>query len=182
MHVEFIQAQQAQPALEDGLDHRLDRIGVLVLAPGGLAEGGNPGMHLVHELMKMNPAFLPKGDGGKKQVHQHGLAAPHLAIEIEPAHRHRRLLEKAEQALGFVGEQISQHPIEFPDGINLCRVGRQRAARDQLVIGGTDGGPGCSGAGRHEVIRSLPRARPKGAQGLKSLKKPACKGRLHQKS
>jgi hypothetical protein len=150
MHVEFVETEQAQARLEDGLDHCLDRIGIVIPAARRLAESSYACMHLVHEFMEMHAPLFPEGDGGKEQVHQHGLAAPDLAMEVESAHGLGGFLEEAKDPFGPVGDQIVQDPVELPRRFHLRRIRRQRAAGDELVIGSADGG--CGGKRCHQQL------------------------------
>ncbi|MNL76407.1 hypothetical protein D3C87_2023710 [compost metagenome] len=95
--------------------------------------------------MEMHPPLLRERHGGKEQVHQHGLAAPDLAMEIEPARAMGRLFKKAEDPFGLAGDQIVKDPIKLPGRFHLCRVGRQGAAGDEVVISGQDGTVSCGG-------------------------------------
>ena len=85
--VEFIEAQQ--PALVGELTRDLrDRVAVRGnISFGVQALGLDVLMHLGHEFMKMHAALLGDRRHGKKEIHQHGLAAAHVAVEIEPARR-----------------------------------------------------------------------------------------------
>ena len=138
MDVEFIEAEQAQAGFEDGPRHRLDRIGAIGIAPFRLAEGGDAPMHLIHEFMKMQPPFLLERHGGKEQVHEHGLAAPDLAVKIKSAHA-LRLFEQAENPLGLGGHKVRQNPVQIARRVALRRIGRQGMAGDEIVIGGQNG-------------------------------------------
>ena len=110
MYVEFVEAQQLETRLDDGLDHRLDRIGIAALL--ALAEGGHPGVDLVHELMEMHPPLFGNRYDTEKQVHQHGLAAPHLAMEVKPAHRLRLAQQPAEKPFRPLSHDTLKHDVE----------------------------------------------------------------------
>ena len=142
MHVHFIQAQQPQPRLDDRLDHGLDRIGVLAL--GALAKRRHPCVDLVHELVKVHPPLAGYRRSGKEQVHQHGLAAPDFAMQVEAAHRASLAVKQAaKQALRLFSLQPRQHLIQQFRRIMLRRIGRQRAARHQRGISCTDRSERC---------------------------------------
>ena len=136
MHMHFIKAQQHQPRFDDGPHHRLDRIGILAL--GALAERRHAGMDLVHEFVEMHP---PLGDRrrGEKQVHQHGLAAPDLAMQVKSAHRLLGPIQQlVQQAARLAGLQPGQHIIEQPDDLDLGGIRAEGAARHQRAIGSAD--------------------------------------------
>lgn len=100
--VEFVEAEQ--PALlEDRIRRQRDDIGIRDLAARDtLAIVVDALMHVGHELVEMRaPLVLDRGVL-EEQIHQHGLAATDLAMDVETA---RRLVlvavfeETAEQAL-----------------------------------------------------------------------------------
>src|SRR5690606_21055278 len=105
--------------------HRFDGVGIFILATRCLAEGGYPGMHLIHEFMEVHATLLLERYSREKEVHQHGLAATDLAIEVEPAHRFSRLFEEAEQAFGFLGQKVTENAVELGGRIALRRISRQ---------------------------------------------------------
>ena len=66
----------------------------LGLAEAGLAGRGvapapfaDEAVDLGHEGLEMHPALFRFGGRGEEKVHQHGLAAPHRAPEIDPTRR-----------------------------------------------------------------------------------------------
>ena len=81
--VEFIKAKE--PGLLRQLDRRVfDRIFAGMLAEFHLLpERMNAFVHIDHELVKMRAAFSHHRTSLEEQVHQHGLAAPDLAVDVE---------------------------------------------------------------------------------------------------
>src|ERR1700735_5373042 len=66
-----------------------------------LAKAVDPFMHLGHELVEMRAALMLDRTRVEKQVHQHGLAAANIAVNIKTARRTIVLVaeQAAEQAL-----------------------------------------------------------------------------------
>src|SRR6202030_4248092 len=82
--------------------------------------------------------------GLEKQVHQHGLAAADLAVNVEAARRRLILVRKqpAEQALLAHRLVAGKPPFEIGEGVGdfrLRRVGLDRAGRDQGLILAAEG-------------------------------------------
>ena len=136
VHVEFIEAQQPQSGFDDRLDHRLDRVGIPAL--GAFAKRRHAGMHLIHEFMEMHPPLFADRHRRIEQIHQHGLAAPDLTVEVQSLDRRRLVEQPPEQALGALGHQPRQHAIQQCRRVELRRIGDQHAILGQLGIGRTD--------------------------------------------
>ena len=81
--VEFIEAEQ--PRLLRQLDRReVDRVFAGVLAEFHLlAERMNALVHVDHEFVEMRATFAHHRTCLEKQIHQHGLAAPDIAVDVE---------------------------------------------------------------------------------------------------
>ncbi len=95
--MEFVEAQQPG-FLGDGGGGALDRIlvgqrAVLDLLPIDV----NALMHVGHEFVEMHAALALHRAGREEQVHQHGLAAADLAVDVKPFQRRAGLLALAEQ-------------------------------------------------------------------------------------
>ncbi len=146
LDLELVEAEEPR-GCEDRLDDRGHR--VVVLAFRGGAERCDPGMELVHELVEMRAALLRDRDGGIKEVHQHGLAAPDGADEVGAANRFGTMKE----AMRLI--QAIRDPVEDFGGGRLQRIGGQRAATGEVGKGGRDGG-GTAGHGP-----AFSRARPR---------------------
>ena len=83
--LELVEAQQPVALRHHGCD-RADRF-----RPGvGTAPCVDQVVRLLHEGVEMHPAFALDGDGVVKQVHQHRLAAPDAAVDVETARRTNR--------------------------------------------------------------------------------------------
>ena len=54
-------------------------------------------VHVGHEFVEMDAALALHRAGLEEQVHQHGLAAPDLAVDVKPFQRRAGLLAAAEQ-------------------------------------------------------------------------------------
>ena len=84
--MQLVEAEE--PSLvRDGGRREPQRIGIYDLAPLELCRDMNALMHLGHELMKMHPTLAQHRRAFKKHVHQHCLAAAHLAEDVPPLGR-----------------------------------------------------------------------------------------------
>ncbi len=143
--VEFVEAEQPG-VLRDRFAGEHDRVLVDNLAGlGFLAEFENALVHLLHEFMEMHAPLLLHAARVVEQVHQHGLAAPDLAVDVEALQR-RLFLAIAEQPAErgrFRGAPIIRKPlfegVEFFDRSKLRGVGRDRAFRKKFGVAGGDG-------------------------------------------
>ena len=155
LDLEFIEADEPH-LVGDHRSNRPDRI-----AADPLANDVHPLMGLGHELVEMDAAL---GDGGgerKELVHQHGLAAADLAVDVEPARRGiARAEEPAEKTAAgrwlLFGKRAVEG-LEPVDDAGLRRIVADRPRRDQLPIALAERGsrPGPSGSTR------LPRRKPR---------------------
>src|SRR5580692_11103222 len=93
--MEFVEAEQ--PGLiEQLLGNKPDRIFAVVLAELHLLpQRENALMHVKHEFVKMRAALAEHRTRFEEQIHQHRLAAPDVAVDVEALER--RLLAVAEQ-------------------------------------------------------------------------------------
>ena len=132
LDLEFVEADEPHLVGDHGSDRR-DRI-----AADPLANDVHPLMGLGHELVEMDTAL---GDGGgerKELVHQHGLAAADLAVDVETA---RRVVAPAEEpakktAAGrwlLFGKRAVESFQPIDDG-GLRRIAADRPGRDQPPI------------------------------------------------
>src|SRR5262249_3020540 len=102
-------------------------------------------MHLGHEFVEMRAALVRDLRLLEEQVHQHGLAAPDLAMDVEPARRRLVLVgeQPAEQAL-LLDRLVAGKPLlQFRKGFRraaLRRIGLDRARRDEGFVMGVEGG------------------------------------------
>ena len=79
-----------------------------------LADGVEPLVHVGHELVEVRAALAPHRARGEEQVHQHGLAAPDVAVDVEAADR------------AFLALAFSEQPAELRGFAR--RAGAARAA------------------------------------------------------
>ena len=110
-----------------------DHIGIVDLAARDvLAIGIDALMHLGHEFVKMRAALVRDLRLLEEQVHQHGLAAADLAMDVEPMRRGLVLVGKqpAEQAL-LLDRRVAGKPLlQRRQGLRrplLRRIGLDRA-------------------------------------------------------
>ena len=84
-------------------------------------------MHVVHEAVEMAPALVGKGQAGKEQIHQPGLAAADAAPHVQPAHGgawalRQQSCEPAVQRAGSCGDEALRSSFESLEGCKLRRV------------------------------------------------------------
>src|SRR6266851_4031560 len=132
----------------------------------------DPLVHFGHEFVKMRAALVLDLAVLEKQIHQHGLAAPDIAMNIKPARRRTVLVGKqpAQQALLAQGLVAREPPLEVREGVSGLRlrgVGLDRAGCDESVImgaerGGWSGqqhgpfyGPNVKEIASHELMQGL---------------------------
>ena len=101
-----------------------------------LAMSMNPRMHVGHELVEMRAALADHRTRFEEQVHQHGLAAPHIADEVGAGHPLGRA--RPEQAGRDGGGQVGGDAIENQRGAGLQRIGGQHALRYEGGKSGAD--------------------------------------------
>jgi len=114
----------------DGGGHGGDGVGVLHLAGfDALTVGVDAVMHIGHEVLEMHALFVRRGGGLQHQIHQHGFAAAHRAIEIEPLGRLGLAAQAAEKAgrLRLIGGQKLAERIHLGECVALRLVGLDRA-------------------------------------------------------
>src|SRR5882724_5660077 len=105
-------------------------------------------MHLGHEFVEMRAALVHDQALLKKHIHQHGLAAPDVAVNIEAARRRLVLVREqpAKQALlaqGLVARKLLLEAREGFGGLGLRGVGFNRARGDEGLIMGAERGGWC---------------------------------------
>jgi len=96
-------------------------------------------MGLGHELVEMRPALVLDRARLKEQVHQHGLAAADLTIDVKAVRRRGILVaeQPAEQALLAVRLVTVQALFEARIGLDklgLRRVRLDGAGRDESLV------------------------------------------------
>jgi hypothetical protein len=126
--VEFVEAQERRLG-RDLFRHRPDRIAFFS------ASRMDAVMDLEHEGVEMDAPFARCRDRGKEHVHQHGLAATDIAVDIKSARR--RAGEPGPPAACAVAlvlpEAAPQHLQFFRRGF-LRRIGHQLARIDARAI------------------------------------------------
>src|SRR4029079_6278836 len=103
----------------------------------------NAGMHIHHKAVEMGAAFLVQPHIGKEQIHPQGLAAPHIAPDVEalcnpgrrmpPKKRKWRFLKEPKTALLPQGSRQGMQPEH---GRFLGRIGAQLAFADGGRVSG----------------------------------------------
>ena len=95
--VEFVEAQQPR-LLGQLLGDEMDRIFALVFAGFHLLPDGMDAlMHVEHEFVEMGAALALDRRGLEEKIHQHGLAAPDLAVNVEALDGRQVALAAGEQ-------------------------------------------------------------------------------------
>src|SRR3984885_5679466 len=113
-----------------------------------LTKAIDPLVHLGHEFVEVRAALVDDGTLLKKQIHQHGLAATDLAMNVEAARRRLVLVRKqpAQQTLLAHRLVARKPPLEIREGLGSLRlrgVGFDGAGGDEgLVMGAERGGRG----------------------------------------
>src|SRR5690606_40591754 len=122
-------------------------------------------MPLLHETVEMDPTFRRDRCRVEEEVHQHRLAAPDAAVEIETRHHllHEPVTPPAEKpeadAFGPAGIVVPKpvgEDLELFGGHHLGRVGIEPALRDAGAVEGDWFGHGIA----HASL--FPRRRPSG--------------------
>ena len=113
--------------------------GIALLA---LARRAQPLVHLEHEGVKVDPALGGRVDVVERQVHQHRLAAPDPAPQIDPAARRGLAAEQARQEAGAGAPDRGAEAVERGGRPGLVGIGLELARRDQRGIGVSDAARG----------------------------------------
>ena len=105
------------------------------------ALGSDAGVHLQHELGEMDAALGLDRDMVEEQVHQHRLAAPDIAPEIDALGGRRALAGQAGKQSGLArGFQFGRKLLEPGGGGGLFGIGAELFCGDQATIGVEDVG------------------------------------------
>ena len=109
----------------------------------------------------MDPAFGFNERAGEKQVHQHGLAAPHVPMHVKAPRRRaglaapdEELVEKA-TALRSPCHKIRVQAVEAAHHRLLRRVGLEVTARTQRLVSGEGTSPASASEGCSKRIEFL---------------------------
>ena len=106
----------------------VSRIGSSPLPPALvlLAELPHVLVHVGHEFVEMHAPLAPDRRGLEEQVHQHGLAAADLAVDVEPLDRLLLALAGAEQPAErrrFARQpMLAQPPFQLAQEIDRARL------------------------------------------------------------
>ena len=124
-----------QPRLGgDALRDRWDRI-----APALLADAADALVHVEHEGMEVDAALRFGGDVVEGEVHQHGLAAPHPAPQVDAAHGLRIAPQQLAQQPAASGGELARQAVKCFRRPPLVGVGTKLAGTQQLLIRIKDG-------------------------------------------
>ena len=143
-----------QPLEQAADDHRIGDVGDLHLVEGEkpeltrdlfrhradgvvgarLAGAVQALLHLLHEGVEMHAPLAADVDGAMEQVHQHRLAAPDPAPEVEAADARLGPKQVPEPAAGGLLERRAD-AVELGQNRLLRRVGVEPARPDALAIG-----------------------------------------------
>ena len=126
-HLHLVEAEQPR-LLADGLRHRRDGITLLALARGAQAP-----VDVEHEGMEMDPALRLHRNMVEGEVHQHRLAAPHPAPEIDPARGLGPAPEQSPKQPGPAIGQFTGQPVERSNRALLVGIGLQLSGRDHAA-------------------------------------------------
>ena len=148
--VEFVEAQEPG-FLGERVGNEADRVAVRDAAGLHLlAHAVEPLVHVRHELMEMRAPLALHRARGEEQVHQHGLAAPDVAVNIKPLDRaFVAFREQPAQMRGLAGEPMMREP----------RLEPRQPGRDGLLRGvafdlafADEGGVSLGDCGGHRRI------------------------------
>ena len=99
-----------------------------------LAEAVDALVHVEHEFVEMRAPLARHRARLEEQVHQHGLAAADVAVDVEPLDRRQRAFAFGEQPAErrrFAGETVlrdsSFEPHQHIDHRHLCGIGLELA-------------------------------------------------------
>ncbi|MHC2510775.1 hypothetical protein ACVII1_006013 [Bradyrhizobium elkanii] len=138
--VKFVEAEQPG-FVEDRLRGERDHIAVGDLAARDLLTVAVDAlMRLGHEFVEVRAALVFDRALLEEQIHQHGLAAADLAVDVEPARRLVVLVaaeqppEQALLALRLVAREPFIQRAERLGGAGLRGIGLDRAGGDQGLV------------------------------------------------
>ena len=122
--VKFVEAQQ--PGFVGDRDSgALDRVLLgQVAVLDFLAVAVNAFMNVGHELVEMRPALALARARLEEQVHQHGLAAADLAVDVEALERRPGLFALAEQPAER--GRLARQPVLLQPPLERAEMARQR--------------------------------------------------------
>ena len=121
-------------------------------------------MHALHEVVEMDALLFLHRRMGKEQIHQHGLAPPHPAEEIEPARRRHGAAKPEQPALApwlIALQRVVQH-LKLIRRRLLRRIMLDGAGVNEIAIGGNGVGR-FAHASRLAALRAGGKSRPPGS-------------------
>ena len=127
MHLKFVKTEQSGIG-GDGIGQGRDGVRAIAMH---LLPAMNPPMRLLHKGMEMQPLFAGYLGRFKKQVHEHGFAAPDLPHQIKPpgwvlARRSRGAPKKPAQQAGRLGGSIQWRRVIAAQRQPKCLQTRDR--------------------------------------------------------
>ena len=136
--------QSSQALVGERRGGELDRVLAVAAAFVLLAELPDVLVHVGHELVEVHAPLAPDRRGLEEQVHQHGLAAADLAVDVEPPDR--LLLARAEhpaERRRFARQPVLAQPhfeiAQESDRARLRRVALDLSGGDQARVFRLDG-------------------------------------------
>jgi hypothetical protein len=146
--------------------HRRNRVVALGLTRlDGGAVSTDPVVHIGHEVVEMDPPLAVDRRQVVKQVHQHGLAAPDRAVDVQSLDRRLRLAPAREQpaertrfGCEALGRQVLDQPVEPVGDFFLRAITLHRAALDPIVIGLAHRGKGFESVAQRHGPASISRS------------------------
>src|SRR5690606_7861791 len=106
-----------------------------------LAMPANTVMNVGHEVVEMRPSLRARWNELEEHVHQHGLAAADVAVDVEASNRFAWFLSLAEKPPKRA--RLARHPlfldavdqrVQFPDDLLLRRIACDGACFDKVCI------------------------------------------------
>ena len=98
-------------------------------------------MRVGHEVVEVDAPLAPHRDKLEEHVHQHGLAAPDAAMDVEAAHRRMHVAALGEQPAertrlrrDALGADVVDQPVERARQPFLRGIVRDLAALDEMLV------------------------------------------------
>ena len=164
-HREFVEAEERRLTREFRRDRR-DRVVARHFAPlVRLTPAVQAGVHVGHEAVEVRAAFARHVGGVEEEIHQHRLAPPDRAVDIEAARRLRRLdpheaRKSAWPRLGPVAAKLRGQRVQPVGDGRLRRVEFEAMVEDERAVLLGDGGH------RNAVNEAIPAAAATGSRLL----------------
>ena len=128
---------------------RGEAYGILAVVAAGFgrrAKAADPLVHIEHELVEMDAALAQHRRGLEEQVHEHGLAAPDIAIKVEAFVQVVALLtpggKQPAERVGLAAQAMLAQPFiqraEECQQLLLRRITLDLAGGNQHLVAGSD--------------------------------------------